>query len=183
MDDFAVKSQKTLEFDKIRSMLAAHAVSDGAKSEALEISPFDNPLEINIQIDETNAALGLMSRKGSPTFGGVKDLSPLLVRRARRRLSMAELCLSRRFCALCEKLYQCFRDDDKSRPVWTGILACSSRTGIWQSITDAILSESEIADSASAGFRQSGKNKSPRTASAKCSKSYRARTQKILQRR
>jgi DNA mismatch repair protein MutS2 len=153
MDDFAVKSQKTLEFDKIRSMLAAHAVSDGAKSEALEISPFDNPLEINIQIDETNAALGLMSRKGSPTFGGVKDLSPLLVRAGRGGvLSMAELLSVAAFLRAVRKVkdYR-FRDDDKEQTCLDGYFGMLKPDREFeQSITDAILSESEIADSASA---------------------------------
>ena len=144
MNEFTVKSQKTLEFDKILNMLAAQAVSDGAKSEALNVLPLDDIHEINKKIKETNAALNLMSKKGSPSFSGVIDLS-VLIKRAERGgvLSMAELLSVAAFLRATRKAKEYrFRDETREQTCidrYFGMLKPDRE--FEQSITDAILSE------------------------------------------
>ena len=69
------KNIKTLEFDKIREMLADQAATDGAKKYALELSPSVYPEEILRRLRKTTDSRRLIDTKGMPSFGMVNDIS------------------------------------------------------------------------------------------------------------
>ncbi len=77
---FTEKTLKTLEFDKIRSMLAACAPTDGAKEMALSLVPSEHTTVILRNLRHTSDAKKLIGNKGMPPFGGVKDMSGICER-------------------------------------------------------------------------------------------------------
>ena len=71
---YTEKTLKTLEFDKIRQMLASHALTDGAKEAALALVPTSDRDEVLARLRRTTDAKRLMNIKGMPPFGDVKDM-------------------------------------------------------------------------------------------------------------
>ncbi len=69
------KTLATLEFTKVREMLAACAATEGAKREALSLTPSIYPEEILRRQRYTSDALRLIDAKGNPSFGQVKDIT------------------------------------------------------------------------------------------------------------
>ena len=78
--DLMEKSWHTLELPAVLDMLAGEAVSDPAKELARALRPGAYRAEIERLLAETSAARGLMAYKGSPAFGGVKDVRGALAR-------------------------------------------------------------------------------------------------------
>ena len=74
---YTEKTLKTLEFDKIRQMLATHALTEGAKQAALALSPTNDRDEVLFRLRKTTDAKRLMNIKGMPPFGDVKDVEDI----------------------------------------------------------------------------------------------------------
>ena len=74
------KSASTLELPAILAMLAHHAVSDEAKARAAALSPSTDAATVQRLLAETSAARGMMVKRGSPSFSGVKDVRASLSR-------------------------------------------------------------------------------------------------------
>ena len=70
----------TLEFDKIREMLADCAGTDGAKEAARALTPSEDVYTVRRLQAETTDAFKLESIKGKPPFGGVRNIIPSLER-------------------------------------------------------------------------------------------------------
>ena len=71
---YTEKTLKTLEFDKIREMLASHALTEGARAMALELVPTNDADKVVLRQRRTTDAKRLMNIKGMPPFGDVKDM-------------------------------------------------------------------------------------------------------------
>ncbi len=69
------KNLYTLEFDKIRELLARHAATDGAKAAARGLEPSDDIDEVRLRQRRTADAKLLAGQKGNPSFSSVKDVS------------------------------------------------------------------------------------------------------------
>ena len=74
------KSTATLELPAILEMLARKAVSEAAKERALALSPATDRASAARLLAETSAARGMMVKRGSPSFSGVKDVRASLSR-------------------------------------------------------------------------------------------------------
>ena len=74
------KSLSTLELPAVLTMLAAEAVSEPAKTRALELRPSCSEYEIKKRQAETSAACAMMTVKGTPSFSGVRDVRGALAR-------------------------------------------------------------------------------------------------------
>ncbi len=86
------KSQKTLEFSKIQSLLAECAVTEGAKQMANFLSPESDIVRVRKLQEETAAAKYLISQKTMPSFGAVTDISDSVERAVKKAtLTPAEL--------------------------------------------------------------------------------------------
>ena len=86
------KALKTLEFDKIIHILTAHAASEGAKEMCRKLVPYDNINDVERAQRETADALRRVYRKGSVSFGGIRDIRGSLKRlEIRGILGMGEL--------------------------------------------------------------------------------------------
>ncbi len=73
MSDFK-KAIKTLEFNKIRELLAECAATEGAKETALSLMPESDTIRIKRKQAETAAARYLISKKSYPSFSAVKNV-------------------------------------------------------------------------------------------------------------
>lgn len=91
MADFK-KAIKTLEFDKIREMLADSAPTSGAKELARRLMPESDEVRVKRALAETSAARYLVTKKSPPPFGAVKDIGASLERAVKKSvLTPAEL--------------------------------------------------------------------------------------------
>ena len=74
------KAIKTLEFDKIRALLAEYAPTAGAKEAALALIPSKSRDAVIRMQEETEAAKSMQTVKGMPPFCGVTDVSAAIDR-------------------------------------------------------------------------------------------------------
>ena len=65
----------SIEFNKIQEMLAECIPVSFVKPRATELVPYDDIDEVRKALAETTAATKLLSFKGMPPFGGIKDVS------------------------------------------------------------------------------------------------------------
>ena len=145
------KTLKTLEYDKIRELLAESALTDGARELALRLLPTDREEEIIRRQRRTTDAKRLMSVKGAPSFGGVRDVSDACERALkgatltpRELLDVADLLMvSRRLIeySRMNRLFETVLDEVFERLVPDKKLE--------DRITRAIVSEDMISDDAS----------------------------------
>lgn len=80
MSSLYVKTQKTLELDEVLKLLSEEAVSDAAKSLALEVMPSTDITEVKTSLAKTGAARKLIGYKGTPSFSGITNVSQSLKR-------------------------------------------------------------------------------------------------------
>lgn len=86
------KAVKTLEFDKIKALLADCAATEGAKQMALLLTPEADTARVRQRQSDTEAAKFLVRKKTFPSFNAVKDVSSALDKTAKKAvLSTAEL--------------------------------------------------------------------------------------------
>ena len=74
------KTINTLEFDKIRAMLAVLAPTAGAAEQARGLLPSDRAAKVRSDLKRTTDARRLADAKGQPSFGGVSDITSALER-------------------------------------------------------------------------------------------------------
>ena len=149
--DFYEKSLNTLELPAVLQMLAAEAVSDGAKEAALKLLPSDDKHEVKRRLDETSSAKTMMVVRGSPSFSGVKDVRASLSRAdLGGSLNTLEL-LSIAKVLQCSRLVKAYIADDAVGKTTIDYLfsALHANRFLEEKITSSIVGEDEIADSAS----------------------------------
>lgn len=151
MTDLYEKSIKTLELPAVLEMLSAEAVSLPAKDRVLELRPADNAYEVRRRLGETSAAKAMMVLKGSPSFGGVKDVASSLSRagiggmlNTRELMDIAGVLTAARTVRAYAAGESCGRSD-------IDFLFSSLTTNKYleEKICCSILGEDEIADNAS----------------------------------
>jgi len=71
---FTEKTQKILEFDKIRERLCDSCVTDGAKARALSLSPSDDYETVVTRQTKTEDAKRLVNAKGFPSFSASESV-------------------------------------------------------------------------------------------------------------
>lgn len=74
------RTKSILEYDKILSMLAALAPTEGARDMALSLTPSEDMDEVRTRLTRTGDARRLLGDKGMPSFGSVRDLGDALGR-------------------------------------------------------------------------------------------------------
>ena len=148
---FFEKSIQTLELPAVLSMLAAEAVSEPAKEQALALSPSVEEAEVRRRLGETTAAKTMMVVRGSPSFSGVKDVRASLARadmggalNTRELLDIARVLQ-------CARLVKGYLADDSVGKTSIDYLfsALHANRFLEEKITGSIVGEDEIADAAS----------------------------------
>ena len=152
MDEFSQKSMNTLELDKILARLGDLCTGDGAKARAAALQPLSTRRELEQSLDQTAAAMELAVKKGNPSFFGVRDLRPQLMRAERGGvLTMGDLLAvgSLLRAARTVRDYR-FRDGGDGETCLDELFDLLRTDKTFEGdISSAILAEDEMADSAS----------------------------------
>ena len=146
------KSLKTIELPLILDMLANEAVSEAAKGRALDLSLSHDIYSVRSRLDETTDAKDMVVVKGSPPFSGVKDVSDTV-----RRATMGGMLNTRELLDVAGLLRAAssaiaYSSGDRDLGGSSIDYLFSSLRGnkyLYDRISSAIISEEEIADTAS----------------------------------
>ena len=145
------KAIYTLEFDKIREMLAEVAPTEGAAARALTLEPDTDIDRIRLELKKTTAAKKLIGEKGMPSFWGVYDPYSALDKVSKGApMTAAELLriASLLNCTAALKNYITeARDGFEAISVYFSRLEPDK--ALCRKITESIISEEMIADEAS----------------------------------
>ena len=150
MSELYEKSLYKLELDKVLEQLAECAGSEIGKESCRRLRPVSDLEEVQILLDQTTAASDLCTRKGNPSFSGVTDVSAAL-ERADRGGSLQPVELLRIAGVLrCARNIKSYCDEEEKATVLDPLFrSLTPNKYLEDRISGAILSEEEIADSAS----------------------------------
>ena len=151
------RALRVLEFTKIRERLAGYAITDLGAEKCRALTPSSDFSEVSRALDETEEAVVLISYVGGQPLSSFQDV--------REQIALAEkgAALSPRALldvAGCLRAARSARaalvkDDREDTPILTGLASrLTTLASVEQEISDAILSEDEIADRASAELYQ-----------------------------
>ncbi len=144
------KSLRTIELPAVLELLAAKAVSDGAKEAARNLRPSGDVRQVRERLAETTDAKTMMETKGSPTFAGLKDVRSSLARADRGGMLNTRELLDISgvlFCARAAASYASGRGEAGSlKRLFSSLMP---NRFLEEKITHSITGEEEIADSAS----------------------------------
>lgn len=150
MSELYEKSLLKLELDQVLEALSACAGSEGGKNACLNLRPAADLEDVRELLGQTTAAADLCTRKGNPVFGDVTDVSASL-ERADRGGSLQPIELLRIAGILrCARTIKGYVSEDEKPTVLNPFFgALTPNKYLEDKIFGAILSEEEIADSAS----------------------------------
>ena len=150
MSELYEKSLIKLELPLVLEQLATCAGSQGGKEACLRLRPTSDLEDVNLLLEQTTAASELCTRKGNPVFGDVSDVSASL-ERADRGGSLQPIELLRIGAVLrCARTIKGYVSvDDKATVLDALFGALTPNKYLEDRIFGAILSEEEIADTAS----------------------------------
>ena len=149
MTDLFEKSIITLELPRVLEQLADCAATQEGKERALSLQPMTDPEEVQRAQEETTAAVKLLVLRGSPGFSGVKPVAPSL-----QRADMGGSLNTRELLDIAAVL-RCARSvgeygaTEEKTPISHLFNALTPNRFLEDKITNSILGEEEIADSAS----------------------------------
>ena len=147
------KALKVLEFNKIKEKLKEYAHTSGAKSIIEALEPYKNLYDVKEHLEETKEAFELMTKKGSPPFEGIYDVSDAVSRAGKggtlmpgQLLKLANMLR----CARRFKEYVNHKDEELSHRVIEDIcVGINPLKRLEDEIFMAIIGEEEISDKAS----------------------------------
>ena len=153
MSELYEKSLSKLELDGVLDLLAAQAVSDAAKEACRNLKPETDAEEVRRLQEQTTAACKLISLKGSPSLGGIRDVGASLDR-ARRGGSLTPGELLKIASSLrVARTVKAYADTDAvSSCLDVYFWELTANKYLEDRISNSILSEEEIADSASSAL-------------------------------
>ncbi len=143
------KSMVTLELPQILEQLAACAVTQEGKDRALALRPMCDRDDVQRAQEETSAAVKMLVMRGSPSFGGVKPVAASLQRADMGgSLNMRELLDIAVVLRATRKAHDYGMSEEKSviSHLFDGLMP---NRLLEDSITNSIVGEDEMADSAS----------------------------------
>ncbi len=144
------KSLNKLELNSVLELLAGEAVSGAAKEVCREIKPESDVEEVRRLLEQTSAACRLISLKGSPSLGGIRDVGEPLDRADRGGvLSPGELLRIAASLRVARAVKNYADTDAVSSCLDYYFWDLTVNKYLEDKISNAIISEEEIADSAS----------------------------------
>ena len=150
------RALRVLEFTKIRELLAQNAITEEGRQRCLELTPYHDLGDVNHALAETEEAVVLLTYLGQNPLVSYPDVRESIAR------AQKGACLSPRmlldisaFLRAARAARSALVRDREDTPILTGL---ASRLTVLErvetDINDAILSEEEIADRASAELYQ-----------------------------
>ena len=80
MTDLFEKSIQTLELPRVLELLAGQAATQEGKERSLALRPMTDPDDVERALDETSAAVNMLLTRGTPSFSGVRPVGASLQR-------------------------------------------------------------------------------------------------------
>ncbi len=145
------KHHKSLELDKVLEMLSQHTSCEDARLSALELKPETDLDSAQALMNQTKDAHMLLARFGGPAFGGLINVNNALFRAdAGSTLSLRELLNVASVLHVIRTIVQ-WRSTNEGVATVLDIYfsALVPNKFLEETITNAIISEEEIADNAS----------------------------------
>ena len=149
MSELSEKSIQILELPQVLTMLAGCAVTEEGKEKSLTLRPMTDMDDIQRAQDETSAAVKMLILRGSPGFSGVKPVAASL-----QRADMGGSLSTRELTDVATVLRAARTAGDygasqEKSPISHLFQALTPNRFLEDRITNSILGEEEIADSAS----------------------------------
>lgn len=145
------KSLKKLELDQVLALLADCAGSAEGKETCLRLMPSSDIDQVRAMLDETTAAADISARKGYPGFSDVKDITDSLMRADRGGCLQPKELLRIAVVLRCARTVKAYIAEDEKETVLDYLFRMLvPNKYLEDKIFGAILSEEEIADTASA---------------------------------
>ena len=149
MTDLFEKSIQTLELPRVLEQLAACAVTQEGKEKSLSLRPMTDADDVHRAQEETSAAVELLVKKGSPGFSGIKPVGASL-----HRADMGGSLNTRELLEIaavlrCARNAKDYGDSEEKTPISHLFHALTPNRTLEETITNSIVGEDELADSAS----------------------------------
>jgi DNA mismatch repair protein MutS2 len=147
----------TLEFDKIRNLLAGKTLTKRGRELSLAITPVPNEREINRLLDETTEMTELLRFEEPFPLERIDDIEWILPRLATAGtfLDPSELLKFRDFLSVCGRLRRYVANKTGKYPLLVEYLtAIKPADGVIEAIDSAIDKSGEVKDSASPALRR-----------------------------
>ena len=149
MTDLFEKSMITLELPRVLEQLSACAATQVGKEKALQLRPMTDLDDVQRAQEETSAAVKMLVLRGSPGLSGVKPVGAIL-----HRADMGGSLNTRELLEVAAVL-RCARtakesgDSEEKTPISHLFHALTPNRFLEDTITNSIVGEDELADSAS----------------------------------
>ncbi len=141
---------KLLEYDKILQMIAEVAASEEAKKRVLQMRPCTEFDQVQQLLEETSQAVQMVQRRGRPPLSPVGEIKNA-VRRAEAggQLRLKELLQIASLLGTVERMRK-YIGEERDLSILEGMaLQLVFHTALRREITDAVVSEEDLADTAS----------------------------------
>ncbi len=149
MNDLFEKSIQTLELPQVLELLADCAATEEGRETCLSLRPMTDRDDVERAQKETSAAVKMLVLRGSPGFSGVRPVGPSLQRADMGgSLSTREL-LDIAAVLRCARSVGEYGAGEEKTPISHLFQALTPNRFLEETITNSILGEEEIADSAS----------------------------------
>ncbi len=149
MSELYEKSLIKLELDQVLEMLSQCAGSADGKAACLQLRPSNDLTDVTAMLSQTTAASDLCTKKGNPNFAGVCDITASLERANRGGILQPKELLQIAAILRCTRTIKSYRNDDEPTVLDPLFMALVPNKYLEDKIFGAILSEEEIADTAS----------------------------------
>ena len=150
MSELYEKSQLKLELDRVLSMLADCAGSTDGKTTCLALVPISDLEQVQMLLAETTAASTLSTQKGYPNFANVKDVSASIDRAERGGALQPRELLDIAGVLRSTRNVKGYISEEEEENILTPMFRMlTPNKYLEERIFSAILSEEEIADTAS----------------------------------
>ena len=149
MNELFEKSIQTLELPRVLEMLAGCAVTDEGRERALALRPMTDIEDVRRAQEETSAAVKLLILRGTPGFAGIRPVAASLQRadmggslNTRELLEVAAVLRAARTAGE-------YGAGEEKSPISHLFHALTPNRFLEDTITNSIVGEDELADSAS----------------------------------
>ena len=150
MNRLAEKSLKTLEYYAVLELLAEEAASNQGKNQCMALRPVTDLEQAEIYMKQTSDAKNIMTKQGSPSLGGIREINGALKRAEMSGVLNLKELLNTASVLQCVRLMQAYFSEQEEKTSLTPIYRLlAGNQSLEQRITTSILSEEEVADGAS----------------------------------
>lgn len=150
MSDLYDRSLLKLELDKVLSLLAECAGSTEGKAACLQLRPVSDIEDVKLLLEETSTASNMCTQRGNPGFSELKDISAVLERADMGGCLQPKELLDVAGVLRCTRNVKAYSSDEDDFSALTSLFSMlTPNKYLEECIFGAILSEEEIADSAS----------------------------------